>query len=59
VLLHRRGLLRRLVRRGHRTGEFLTADPNGGDRDEQGEERDGGRGEEPAGEEPGGQGVRG
>jgi ATP/maltotriose-dependent transcriptional regulator MalT len=45
------------LRRGHRTGQFLAADPDGDDRDEQGEQRDCGRCEEPAGE-PCGQSVR-
>jgi hypothetical protein len=28
------------LRRGHGTGQFLAADPDGGDRDEQGEQPD-------------------
>jgi hypothetical protein len=33
-------LRRRLFRRGHGTGQFLAADPDGGDPDEQGEQPD-------------------
>ena len=35
-----RGLRCRLLRFGHGTGQFLAADPDGDDRDEQGEQRD-------------------
>ena len=35
-----RGLRCRLLRRGHGTGQFLAADPDGGDGDEQGEQPD-------------------
>jgi hypothetical protein len=34
------GLRCRLLRRGRGTGQFLAADPDGGDRDEQGEQPD-------------------
>ena len=34
------GLRCRLLQLGHGTGQFLTAEPDGGDRDEQGEQRD-------------------
>jgi hypothetical protein len=40
LVLHSRGLRRRLLCRRHGTGQFLAADPDGGDRDEQGEQRD-------------------
>src|SRR5262249_58012264 len=35
-----RGQRCRLLRRGRGTGQFLAADPDGGDRDEQGKQRD-------------------
>ncbi len=38
--LHSPGPRCRLLRLGHGAGEFLAADPDGGDRDEQGEQRD-------------------
>ena len=38
--LHSRGLHSRGLRRGLGTGQFLTADPDGGDRDEPGEQSD-------------------
>src|SRR5690349_11281147 len=38
--LRRGGLRCRLLRLGRGTGQFLAADPDGGDRDEQGEQRD-------------------
>src|SRR5258708_34091766 len=44
-----RGLRGRLLRRGHGTGQFLAADPDGGDRDEQGEQPDPGGNSEPTG----------
>src|SRR4051812_39106237 len=34
-LLHSRGQRLRLLRRGHCTGQFLTADPDGGNRNDQ------------------------
>jgi hypothetical protein len=40
VLLHSPGLPRRPLRRGHGTGQLLATDPDGGDRDEQGQQRD-------------------
>jgi hypothetical protein len=40
MTLHSPGLRCRLLRRGHGTGQFLAADPDGGDRDEQGEQPD-------------------
>ncbi len=40
MLLHSPGLRCRLLRRGHGPGQFLAADPDGGDRDEQGEQPD-------------------
>jgi hypothetical protein len=40
TLSHSRGLRCRLWLRGHGTGQVLAADPDGGDRDEQGEQRD-------------------
>ena len=49
VLLHSPRLRRRLLRRGHGTGQFLAADPDGGDRDEQGEQRDPRGNKEPTG----------
>jgi hypothetical protein len=38
--LQYRGLRCRLLRHGPGTGQFLAADPDGGDRDEQGEQPD-------------------
>jgi len=38
--LDRGGLRCRLLRGGHDTGQVLAADPDGGDRDEQSEQRD-------------------
>ena len=49
VQLHSRGLRRRPLRRRHGTGQFLAADPNGGDRDEQGQQRDPRGNKEPTG----------
>src|SRR6266699_4396032 len=46
------------LRRGPGTGQFLAADPDGGQCDEQGEQRDSRRDQEPSGES-GGQGVHG
>jgi hypothetical protein len=45
------------LRRGSGAGQFLGANPDGGECDEQGEQRDSRRDQEPAGV-PGGQGVR-
>ena len=51
-----RGLLCRVLRRGRGTGQFLAADPDGGDRDEHGEQPDPRGDQEPTGE-AGRQGV--
>jgi hypothetical protein len=56
MLLHRGGLRCRLLRSGHGTGQVLTADPDGGDRDEQSEQRDPGGNKERTGK-AGRQGV--
>ena len=49
MLLHRGGLARRaLVQRGPGADQVLAANPDGGEGDKQGEQRDSRRGEEPA-----------